>query len=87
MNRKTFLQLTSAGIGGSLISGVIPRSQKYPSKPPPLKRSPDVVVVGAGAFGGWTAWHLAKKGVHVTLLDAYGPGNSRASSGGETRQI
>jgi len=46
-----------------------------------------VVVVGAGAFGGWTAWHLRRRGARVTLLDAWGPGNSRASSGGETRVI
>ena len=44
-------------------------------------------MVGAGAFGGWTALHLREIGASVTLLDAYGPGNSRASSGGETRQI
>jgi glycine/D-amino acid oxidase-like deaminating enzyme len=43
------------------------------------------VVIGAGAFGGWTALHLLRQGVQVTLLDAWGPGNSRASSGGETR--
>jgi glycine/D-amino acid oxidase-like deaminating enzyme len=42
-------------------------------------------VVGAGAFGGWTALSLLEGGAHVTLLDAWGPGNSRASSGGETR--
>ena len=46
-----------------------------------------MVVVGAGAFGGWTALSLREMGVPVTLIDAYGPGNSRASSGGETRQI
>jgi len=46
-----------------------------------------VIVVGAGAFGGWTALQLLEKGVKVTLLDAWGPGNSRASSGGETRII
>lgn len=46
-----------------------------------------VVVVGAGAFGGWTALHLLRRGVDVTLLDAWGPGNSRSSSGGETRVI
>jgi glycine/D-amino acid oxidase-like deaminating enzyme len=47
-----------------------------------------VVVVGAGAFGGWTALHLRQRGHEVTLLDAYGPGNSRSSSaGGETRVI
>ncbi|MCC6931285.1 MAG: FAD-dependent oxidoreductase [Gemmatimonadaceae bacterium] len=44
-------------------------------------------VIGAGAFGGWTAWHLRRAGHRVTLIDAYGAGNSRASSGGETRLI
>jgi len=50
-------------------------------------RKPHIVVVGAGAFGGWTALHLLQNGARVTLLDAWGPGNSRASSGGETRII
>ena len=48
---------------------------------------PHVVVVGAGAFGGWTALYLLRGGARVTLVDAWGPGNSRASSGGETRVI
>jgi sarcosine oxidase len=46
-----------------------------------------VIVVGAGCFGAWTAYCVARSGHAVTLLDAYGPGNSRASSGGETRLI
>lgn len=46
-----------------------------------------VLVVGAGAFGGWTALYLLRAGARVTLVDAWGPGNSRASSGGETRII
>jgi sarcosine oxidase len=46
-----------------------------------------VAVVGAGAFGGWTALHLRRAGAEVTLIDAWGPGNARASSGGETRVI
>jgi sarcosine oxidase len=50
-----------------------------------MRRKPHVAVIGAGAFGGWTALHLLEKGARVTLLDAWGPGNSRASSGGETR--
>ena len=45
----------------------------------------EVVVVGAGVFGAWTAYKLRQEGASVLLLDAYGPGNSRASSGGETR--
>jgi glycine/D-amino acid oxidase-like deaminating enzyme len=50
-----------------------------------MKSKPHIAVVGAGAFGGWTALHLLERGARVTLLDAWGPGNSRASSGGETR--
>jgi glycine/D-amino acid oxidase-like deaminating enzyme len=52
-----------------------------------MTKQPHVVVVGAGAFGGWTALWLRRGGARVTLLDAWGPGNSRASSGGETRVI
>ncbi|MGD0569809.1 MAG: FAD-dependent oxidoreductase [Candidatus Sulfotelmatobacter sp.] len=50
-----------------------------------MKSKPHIAVVGAGAFGGWTALRLLERGSRVTLLDAWGPGNSRASSGGETR--
>src|ERR1700704_1678512 len=50
-----------------------------------MNNKPHIVVVGAGAFGGWTALYLLRGGARVTLLDAWGPGNSRASSGGETR--
>ncbi|MGA8312660.1 MAG: FAD-dependent oxidoreductase, partial [Terriglobales bacterium] len=46
-----------------------------------------IAVIGAGAFGGWTALYLLRRGARVTLVDAWGPGNSRASSGGETRVI
>lgn len=44
-------------------------------------------MIGAGAFGGWTALHLRKLGAQVELIDAWGPGNARSSSGGETRVI
>ena len=47
----------------------------------------EVAVVGAGVFGVWTARHLQARGLKVALIDAYGPGSSRASSGGETRVI
>jgi sarcosine oxidase len=52
-----------------------------------LQSRPRVAVIGAGAFGGWTALELRRRGAQVTLLDAWGPGNARASSGGETRVI
>ena len=47
----------------------------------------DVAVVGAGVFGAWTAYQLRRAGAEVVLVDAYGPANSRASSGGESRII
>lgn len=49
--------------------------------------SPDTIVVGAGAFGGWTALHLQRQGHQVRLLDCQGAGHASASSGGETRVI
>jgi sarcosine oxidase len=49
------------------------------------RTSYDVAVIGAGVFGVWIAHQLRRKGASVLLLDAYGPGNSRASSGGESR--
>jgi sarcosine oxidase len=47
----------------------------------------DVAVVGAGVFGAWTALALALRGKRVALLEAYGPGHSRSSSGDESRII
>jgi monomeric sarcosine oxidase len=47
----------------------------------------DVAVVGAGVFGAWTAYLLRRRGAEVLLIDAHGPGNSLASSGGESRMI
>ena len=46
-----------------------------------------IVVVGAGAFGGWAALNLLRNGARVTLIDAIEAGNPLASSGGETRVI
>ena len=50
-------------------------------------RSAEVAVIGAGAFGAWTAWSLRRTGRSVVLIDAWGPGHSRSSSGGESRII
>ena len=46
---------------------------------------PDVVVVGAGVFGAWTAIKLQEAGQRVLLIDPWGPAHARASSGGESR--
>ncbi len=45
----------------------------------------DAAVIGAGVFGVWVADRLKRAGLSVALIDAYGVGHGRASSGGETR--
>lgn len=45
------------------------------------------IVVGAGVFGAWSALRLARDGWQVTLIDAYGPANGRASSSDHSRVI
>ncbi|WP_372918115.1 FAD-binding oxidoreductase [Sandarakinorhabdus sp.] len=85
MERRTFLKAaglaTASSMAGAAVS-VQPAPQWQRTA-----RPSDVVVIGAGAFGGWTALRLREMGHSVTLVDAYGPGNARATSGGETRQI
>src|SRR5882672_1425673 len=73
----------------SFLKGSAVAAAAYAIGPPVIARTirASVIVVGAGAFGGWSALQLLQKRAKVTLLDAWGPGNSRASSGGETRTI
>jgi sarcosine oxidase len=47
----------------------------------------DLLVIGAGTMGAWTALHAVRGGRKVVLVDAYGAGHSRATSGDETRII
>ena len=47
----------------------------------------DLVVVGAGVMGAWTALQALRRGWRTTLIDAFGAGHSRATSGDETRII
>lgn len=63
------------------------RTFLQPTGLPALSGKSSVIVVGAGAFGGWTALSLLRKGINVILVDAWGAGNSRSSSGDETRVI
>jgi sarcosine oxidase len=51
----------------------------------PARDRPEIVVIGAGVFGAWTAKRLQEAGRRVTLIDAWGPAHARASSGGESR--
>ena len=90
--RRDFFKVAGAGAGALLISGAGNAGATTPA--PKATRSvrsastsPDVVVVGAGLWGSFTAYHLRKSGVNVTLVDAYGPGNARSTSGDETRGV
>src|SRR5580693_7545455 len=47
----------------------------------------DCAVVGAGAFGSWSALRLRESGRSVALLEAFGPGNPKSSSGAASRVI
>jgi sarcosine oxidase len=76
-SRRAFLKGSGVGTAACIVGSPVLNRLLHPS----------VIVVGAGAFGGWSALHLAERGASVRLFDAWGPGNSRASSGGETRTI
>ncbi|MEO8759151.1 MAG: N-methyl-L-tryptophan oxidase [Devosia sp.] len=45
----------------------------------------DVAVLGLGAMGSATLWHLAKAGVRVIGIDRYAPPHNQGSTHGETR--
>ncbi|HEX2027480.1 MAG TPA: FAD-dependent oxidoreductase [Nitriliruptorales bacterium] len=45
----------------------------------------DVVVVGGGAMGAAAAWHLARRGRRVVVLERFPRGHSRGSSHGRAR--
>ncbi len=87
-DRRKFLKLTGAGAlalaGTKELQAAAAAVQ---TSGPAAASTADVAVIGAGAFGGWTALYLREMGHRVTLIDAYGAGNARAASGGESRQI
>ena len=89
ISRRAFVGSVASLAAAPLASrlGDVPDERDEGGGRPPAGAAPHVVVVGAGAFGGWTALALRRAGLRVTLLDAWGAGNARASSGGETRVI
>ncbi|HET7292172.1 MAG TPA: FAD-dependent oxidoreductase [Vicinamibacteria bacterium] len=80
--RRGFVRSAGAGALGAALAPRPARAQASAAK-----AAFDVAVVGAGVFGAWTARHLQLAGRRVALVDAYGPGNARGSSGGQTRVI
>ena len=78
--RRKLLQMLGA-LGVSSVAGGYARFANA------QRRRFDVVVVGAGVFGIWSAYRLRMAGRRVAVIDAVGPAHSRASSGGESRAI
>jgi glycine/D-amino acid oxidase-like deaminating enzyme len=92
--RRDFLKAAGAGAGLLLFGGgtaggesPAPVSTTRSAAVLPHGASPEIVVIGAGIWGSFTAYHLRKMGANVTLVDAYGPGNARSTSGDETRGV
>ena len=91
--RREFLRFAGAGAGLFMVGGSdIPRrvDSAFPKSivmPRTTSASADIVVIGAGGWGAFTALNLIQKGHKVTLVDAYGPGNARSTSGDETRGV
>jgi sarcosine oxidase len=94
MARRDFLRVAGVGAGAMLVGGcatgaggpaLSPARGIAPASA--TRGSGHIVVIGGGAWGGWTSLYLRRRGARVTMIDAYGPGNSRASSGDETRGI
>lgn len=99
LDRRTFLKRAGAAGAGAALGlgapGEAAGSEAPSAGSRPARRKsahihqgiPDVIVVGAGAFGAWTAFYLRRMGFDTLLVDKYGPGNSKATSGGETRGV
>ncbi len=97
MHRRDFLKAAGvqaglAAVGASSLGAASPAEPAptpgvWTSAPAINGKTYDIAVVGAGAFGGWTAYWARKLGASVVLIDAYGPGNSRSTSGDETRGV
>lgn len=85
LDRREFLKIAGSS-AGAVLAGCARSVVPFPT-PASSLASANIVVVGAGAFGGWTALHLQRMGARVTLVDMYGPGNSRSTSGDETRGV
>ncbi len=92
VDRREFLKVATVGAGLTL-AGVTPAKGESLATPKPkipvagIAQASDVVVIGAGSFGMWTALNLVRLGAGVTVVDPYGPANSRQTSGGETRGV
>src|SRR5690349_12524561 len=90
--RRDFIKVAGAGAGALLLGGTAAANAETPN--PKATRavrsasaSSEFVVIGSGLWGSFTAMNLQAMGNKVTLVDIYGPGNSRQTSGDESRGV
>src|SRR5438128_11049248 len=81
--RREFLRVAGAGAGLLMVGGLdFAGRRRVPgfaprTTVPPATASSDVVVIGAGGWGSFTALNVRKRGARVTVVDAYGPVDPR----------
>jgi glycine/D-amino acid oxidase-like deaminating enzyme len=89
-SRRDFIKTTGVGAGALLVGGaekILAENPKATRSVRSASASPEIVVIGSGCWGSFTALNLQKMGAKVTLVDTYGPGNARSTSGDETRGV
>jgi len=88
VDRRTFLKVAGAqtGLLAAAPAGALARETRTRA-PWISSQAPDIAVIGGSAWGGWIALNLQRMGAKVTVIDMWGPGNSRATSGDESRGI
>jgi monomeric sarcosine oxidase len=79
INRRSVLKAGAGAAAAATLPGSLQAQTRIP------RATADVIVIGAGVFGMWTAYKLREAGKTVGLIDAWGPAHARASSGGESR--
>ena len=66
LNRRTLMHL----MGSAAITSCAPPQQNAPPKESAAQK---IVIVGAGIIGASIAYHLAKLGLDVSVIDKFGP--------------
>ena len=90
LKRRDFIKAAGASTGMLLLGGTAGAERVVAARSPAVRTgpaAPDIAVIGAGIWGSFTAYHLRQMGAKVTLVDAYGPGNARSTSGDESRGV